>query len=67
MAKIEINSNYCKGCNLCVLSCKKDVIKIGDDSNALGYRYAVADKMENCIACKMCAMTCPEAAIEIYK
>lgn len=67
MAKVEINPYYCKGCKLCILACKRDVIKIGQDTNGLGYQYVVVDKMENCIACKMCAVTCPEAAIEIYK
>ena len=67
MAKIDININYCKGCKLCILACKRDVIKVGESCNLLGYHYAIAENMDNCIGCKMCAVTCPEAAIEIYK
>lgn len=66
MAELKINEEYCKGCKLCILACKRNVLSIGEQSNTKGYRYVVA-KAEDCIACKACTVMCPEAAIEIYK
>ncbi|MCF0138195.1 MAG: 4Fe-4S binding protein [Oscillospiraceae bacterium] len=67
MAKIEINSELCKGCGLCASQCPKGIVAIGDSMNAMGYRYAVQTDAEKCIACKLCAVMCPDAAIEVYK
>jgi 2-oxoglutarate ferredoxin oxidoreductase subunit delta len=65
--QIEINPQYCKGCCLCQSACKKDVLALGKAVNALGYHVMEAKALENCIACRMCAVMCPEAAIEIFK
>ncbi len=67
MEKVVIRKDFCKGCELCIGACKKDVLEIGTESNKMGYRYVVAAKKENCISCTMCAVMCPESAIEIYK
>jgi len=67
MAKIEVFKESCKSCGYCVKYCPGNVIKIGTDVNQKGYQYLVADKMENCIGCKICASICPDAAIEVYK
>lgn len=67
MAQLKINSEYCKGCNLCVLVCKKGVLEIGSESNKKGYRYVVQGKGKECIGCKSCSVMCPEGAIEIFK
>ncbi|SHI85498.1 2-oxoglutarate ferredoxin oxidoreductase, delta subunit [Dethiosulfatibacter aminovorans DSM 17477] len=67
MAKVDINSNYCKACKLCVIACPKDVLRIGSKSNSMGYQYIEVDESKQCIGCKMCAVTCPEAAIEVFK
>lgn len=67
MPKVEINSAFCKGCKFCLQACAKGVLKVGDDTNAMGYRYIVADKPEACVGCKLCAVACPDAAIEVYR
>ncbi len=56
---IEINSNTCKGCRVCVKACPKKCIAMGSEINKLGYQYA---KFENtgCTACGMCYYACPE-------
>ena len=67
MAKVVISKESCKSCGYCVKSCPKGVLAIGKEVNMKGYQYAVPEKPDECIGCKMCAVICPDAAIEIYK
>ncbi len=67
MARIEINSAYCKGCLLCADVCPKNVIGLTDEVNEKGFQYAAPLRPEECVGCCMCAIMCPDAAIEVYK
>ncbi|MBQ0017935.1 MAG: ferredoxin family protein [Mogibacterium sp.] len=67
MARIEINTESCKSCSYCVISCPKKVIEIGEKVNSKGYLYAVAARPEDCIGCAMCGQICPDAAIEVWR
>lgn len=65
--KIEIEIQKCKGCELCTVACKEDVLKLSKDINNLGYRYAVAVNEENCNGCVNCALVCPDGIIKVYR
>ncbi len=66
--RIEINTERCKECSLCIISCKKTLIEQGKQFNARGYVSAVfSDSKEECNACTLCAVVCPEIAIEVYR
>lgn len=67
MNVVEINKDRCKSCLYCLSVCKKEVLGIAEKSNKMGYRYIEVKNQENCIGCKMCAMMCPDAAIQIFK
>lgn len=67
MAKIIVNKNRCKACKLCMVTCPKKIIKLSDDLNDLGERYAVQTDESLCTGCKFCGMICPDAAIEVYR
>ncbi|GHV36884.1 hypothetical protein FACS1894187_12340 [Synergistales bacterium] len=67
MPKVEIASESCKSCGYCVRFCPKEVLSVGERVNSKGYEYVVPRNIDACVACKMCAVMCPEAAIEIYK
>lgn len=65
--RIEINSNECKGCRVCVEACPRECIVIGTDINSQGYQYAKFEKHE-CTACGICYYVCPEpGAITVFK
>ncbi|EEX47565.1 MULTISPECIES: 4Fe-4S dicluster domain-containing protein [Jonquetella] len=64
--RITVNEAYCKSCGLCVAACPKHVLRISDHLNARGYRPS-EQFTEGCIACSMCAMSCPDACIEVYR
>ncbi len=72
MAKIAgavtVDSVRCKGCELCVVACPKDVLALQPkEVNDRGYHYAYAANPDACIGCASCALVCPDACIEVYK
>ena len=48
MAKIKgaivVDTERCKGCNLCVVACPLDVIALNKEVNMKGYNYAWQEK-----------------------
>ncbi len=67
MAKIQVLKNYCKSCRLCIEACPRDVLQIGEEVNENGYEIVEMKENAECIGCKMCAVMCPEAAIEVFR
>lgn len=69
MNYIKIDKSKCKACYLCVDVCPKKLIKKGTKANSLGaFPVEFDDKENQCIACAMCAMRCPDLAItEVIK
>ena len=62
---IQIDSERCKGCGLCVDFCPKDCIRLSDELNLKGYFVAAFDDSGECTACRNCALMCPDVAIEV--
>ena len=66
--RIEIETEYCKGCELCISVCPQDVIRLADTFNAKGYRPAqLVDPQGECTGCAVCAVICPDAVITVYR
>ena len=64
---IEIDLEFCKGCEICVTFCPKNTIGLHTKVNAAGYIPAVFNKNGGCTGCGICALVCPEVAIEVYR
>lgn len=65
---VEINSNTCKGCELCVVACPADVLALQPkEVNVRGYHFAYTAHPEACIGCAACATVCPDACFEVYR
>lgn len=71
MAKIRgaivIETERCKGCELCVEACPTKVIAMAKDVNAKGYNFAYPESHDKCIGCANCAVICPDGVIAVYK
>lgn len=56
--KITIIEKYCKGCEICVELCPKNVLEMQ------GMIVAVKD-IDACTKCTLCELRCPDFAIKV--
>ena len=57
-AVIKVKLEWCKGCEICVAYCPKNVLEME------GGEVKVA-KPEECIKCMLCELRCPDFAITV--
>ena len=60
-ALLRIRAEWCKGCNLCVEACPKELLALDEME-----RVYVTD-IDTCIFCGICAERCPDFCISIYR
>ncbi len=66
MARMIVDFDRCKGCELCTAVCPKGIVAISHEKlNAKGFYTAECTDEDACIGCAMCAMMCPDNAITI--
>lgn len=59
-----IDKERCKGCSLCVGSCKKKLLMIDKNTlNSKGYSPVTITNSSECTNCTMCAIICPDCAV----
>jgi len=71
MAKIKgaivVDTERCKGCNLCVVACPLNIISLSKEVNVRGYNFAQQTIEDTCNGCASCAIVCPDGCISVYK
>lgn len=65
--RIVIDTERCKGCELCLGACPPKVINMADFFNGKGYRPAVLADPDKCTGCALCAVVCPDVCITVYR
>jgi 2-oxoglutarate ferredoxin oxidoreductase subunit delta len=71
---VEIDGRRCKGCELCVVACPRNLIRLSPGINELGYHPAefigiedARDRARGCTGCALCGLTCPETGIAVFR
>jgi 2-oxoglutarate ferredoxin oxidoreductase subunit delta len=64
---VVIDAAYCKGCEICIHFCSKQVLELAEDVNSMGYHPPVAVNEEKCSGCRQCELFCPDFAIFIVE
>lgn len=64
---VVVDTEKCKGCSLCVVSCPTNTLELAKEVNGKGYNYSYMANPESCIGCANCAMVCPDTVITVYK
>lgn len=63
---VKIETDTCKGCELCIVACPQESLALSSKINIHGYRYVELVK-DNCTGCINCALVCPDVAITVYR
>ena len=65
---VVVETDRCKGCELCTTVCPQDVLVMSDSFNARGYKPAVlVDPAGKCTGCALCAVICPDAVLTVFR
>ena len=71
MAKMKgvvvVNTERCKGCNLCVVACPAKVHSLTAKVNPKGYNYVQPVNEDACVGCASCAIVCPDGCLTVYR
>ena len=64
---LEIATDRCKGCELCVSACPRDVLELDPAIvNALGHHPIRLTDASKCTSCALCARVCPDTVFKVY-
>ena len=63
--RIHLIPERCKGCEICIQLCPKEILQVSTKTNQKGYHFPeiVPGKGADCVHCQFCSMVCPEFAI----
>ena len=65
---VVIDTERCKGCNLCVVACPTQTLALSKTAvNHRGYAFSEDVNAESCIGCTACATVCPAGCIVVYR
>jgi len=67
MAKIEVNKEKCKSCELCIGACPLGLLKLSKNMNSFGDHYVEQTDESKCTGCALCGLMCPDLVITVYK
>ena len=62
---VTIDTEACKGCELCIPACPPEVLVMTSEVNETGYRYPAL--LPGCTGCRACLDVCPDFCFEVFK
>ena len=67
-AAVFVDTESCKGCNLCVVACPANVLELHPrEVNNRGYHYVYMKQPEACVGCASCGQVCPDGCLTVYR
>lgn len=67
MWRVEIDQEFCKGCDICLELCPKQVFQESDEISPKGFKKRVPLFSERCVGCLICEELCPDLAISVWR
>ena len=71
MAKVKgavlVDTEECKGCEVCIEACQQNVLALSQLINNKGYNYCYMIHPESCNGCSNCAIVRPDTCISVYR
>ena len=64
---VLVDTERCKGCNLCAVACPLGLISLSKEVNMKGYNFARQVFDGRCNGCVSCAVVCPDGCISVYR
>lgn len=64
---IEVDTERCKGCSLCVVACPLNLIELSHYVNRHGYNFAIQKNADECNGCRSCGIMCPDGCITVFR
>lgn len=64
---VVVDTESCKGCELCTQACPQHVLGMSAKVNARGYHFSEMVNADVCVGCSACAYVCPDTCITVYK
>ncbi len=63
--RITLDQNFCKGCDICLKLCPKEVFEEVQKIGSKGFKPRIVANPKNCTGCGQCELLCPEMAITV--
>lgn len=62
---VTIETERCKGCELCIPACPPRVLTMSDPVNRTGFHYP--ELHAGCTGCAACLLVCPDFVFEVFR
>jgi 2-oxoglutarate ferredoxin oxidoreductase subunit delta len=62
---ITVDTEVCKGCELCITACPPRVLSMSAEVNHLGFHYPQLHP--GCTGCAACLFVCPDFVFEVFR
>jgi 2-oxoglutarate ferredoxin oxidoreductase subunit delta len=62
---VLIDTDMCKGCELCIEACPPQVLSMSQEINEKGFHFPLLTP--GCTSCRACQQVCPDYVFEVYR